>query len=342
MSLSPQVFILIALFGPLYLLIYGRSVQMRRALRRQEQEGEAETPPFAAGKTLTYSRLLQRFTLPEQAFLSEQSKLLLWLYGIMTYASLVTLAAGLLPDSVNRYGLQQSLPERVWYSYLSSYGSAGLYLSFFVVIAAFTAIFSLVTSSSVVSRTRPVPLRILFWGRVGGMYAALLAGVATGVFASLGLLLFVYGPVWKHLFDAARIVAPNVQHLHAAVRLRGLPGVIYMTPEQSRHLILSLQSSAPRIALALVAQCSLAFSFVVAAIALPPRFFGTAALRTFILFVAVIGIQLATILSPRLTRGFFFSTQLGHPPPYAAFVAPVALSVLLLVVAQQAATRREL
>jgi hypothetical protein len=194
-------------------------------------------------------------------------------------------------------------------------------------------------------RTRPVPLRVLFWGQVGAQYVALLAGVATGAFASFLLLLLVYGPVWKHLFDAARIVAPNTMHLHAAVRLRGLPGTMYMTPEQSHHLILALQSSVPRLVLALIAQCSLVFSFVVAAFALPRRFFGNALVRTGLVFAAIPIAQVALTLSPhaaRVTRSLFLSSQLGHPPRYAVFAFPIALSLLLLFLALLATLRHEM
>ncbi len=345
MSISPQIFTLVALFGPIYLLIYIRSMQMRRAQRRQEQEMEIETPPFAPGPPTVYSPLLRRFSLPAQAYLSEQRKLLIWTYGIMAYASLVTLATGLLPESVNRYGLQQSLPERVWYSYLSGYSTAGIYLFLFSLLAALLAIFSLVTSASLALRIRPVPLRVLFWGRVGGMYVALLAGVETGALISLLLLLLVYGPVWKHLLDAAYIVVPNTQHLHAAVRVRGLPGVMYMTPEQSRHLMFSLRSSAPRLALALLAQCSLMFSFVVAAIALPQRWFGKMAVRIMLVVVALPIAQIALPLWPHTAqkaRSLFLSPQLGHPPPYLALAFPAALSLLLLFVALHAVRRHEL
>jgi hypothetical protein len=345
MSVSPVLFTPVALFGPLYVFLLIRRMQLRRTRRRQESEGEIETPPFAPAQPAACSRLLQRFTLPEQAYLNSQRKLLLWLYGIMAYTSLVSLAETLLPGAINRYGLQQSLPERVWYSYLSGFWSAGIFLCLFSLIAALLAIISFVGSSSVVLRTRPVPLRVLFWGLVGGMYLALLAGIATGALASGLLLLLVYGPVWKHLFDAAPIVVPNAMHLHAAVRVRGLPGAMYMTPEQSRHLILSLQSSAPRLALSLIAQCSLVFSLAVAAFALPRRLLGNIAVRMMLVTPVIVLAQIAPDLSPHLahvTRSLFLSSHLGHPPPYAAFAFPIALSFLLLFLARQATLRYEL
>lgn len=345
MSLSPHLFTAIALFSPMYLFIFIRRVQLRRAIRMQELQGDKETRPFTPGRTTSSSRLLHRFTLPERAYLSAQRNLLLWVYGVMAYASFVVLASSLLPGNVDRYGLQQSLPERVWYSYLTAYGSASTYLGIFSFIAAIVAIFGFVTSGPAFLRTRPVSLRFLFWGRVGGIYVALLFGIATGALGSFLTLLVIHGPVWKHLFDAARDVAPNSQHLPAAVHLNGLPGTMYMTVEESHHLMLSLQTSALRLGLALITGSAVMFSFIVAAFALPPRLFGTAALRSFILIIAVIGVQVAAILSPRLarvTRTLFLSTQLGHPPPYLGFVFAITLSFMFLVLAQQAAKRREL
>jgi hypothetical protein len=345
MSLSPQLFTLIALFGPVYLFICIRRLQRRRAIRMQELQGDKAPRPFMPGRNTSSSRLLQRFTLPERAYLTAQRNLLLWVYGVMAYASFVVLASSLLPGNVNRYGLQQSLPERVWYSYLTAYGSASTYLGIVSFIAAIMAILGFITSGPAFLRTRPVSLHFLFWSRVGGVYVALLFGIATGALCSFLTLLVVHGAVWKHLFDSARSVAPNTQHLPAAVRLDGLPGTMFMTVQQSHHLMLLLQTSAPRLGLALVTESAVVFSSIVAAFALPPRFFGTAALRTVILFVAVIGIQLATILSPPLARvssTLFLSTQLGHPSPYLDLIFPITLSFLLLVLAQQAAKRREL
>jgi hypothetical protein len=344
MSLSPQLFTVIALFSPVYLFVFIRRLQLRRTLRMQELQEGREAVSFTPEHSSTSSRLLQRFTLPERAYLNAQRNLLLWMYGYIAYASLVILASSMIPGNVDRYGLQQSLPERVWYSYLSAYGSANVFLWLISFLAAIVAIFAFTASGPAFLRTRPVPLGILFWGRVGGVYVALLAGIATGALSSLLILLVVHGPVWKHLFDAARIVAPNTQHLPASVHVNGLPGTIYLTSPQSHHLMLSLQSSALRLGLALIAGCSLVFSFVVAAFALPSRFFGTAALRTIFVLVAILIAQIATILSPHLahvTRSWFLSPQLGHPPPYSSLILPIALSLLLLVLAQQAAKRHE-
>src|ERR1700679_2105076 len=141
MSLSPQLFTVIALFSPVYLFVFIRRLQLRRTLRMQELQEGREAVSFTPEHSSTSSRLLQRFTLPERAYLNAQRNLLLWMYGYIAYASLVILASSMIPGNVDRYGLQQSLPERVWYSYLSAYGSANVFLWLISFLAAIVAIF---------------------------------------------------------------------------------------------------------------------------------------------------------------------------------------------------------
>jgi hypothetical protein len=113
-----QTWMIVALFAPAYLLIFFHRLRGRRI---QALLANLIAPPFAPQPLSHSGRLLEPFTKPERAYLSRQRNLLLWVYGGFAYASLVILGAGLLPGNVDRYGLGQNLPQRVWYSYLFGY-----------------------------------------------------------------------------------------------------------------------------------------------------------------------------------------------------------------------------
>lgn len=120
---------------------------------------------------------------------------------------------------------------------------------------------------------------------------------------------------------------------------------LYLTSAQSQHLILSLETSPIRLGLALVAGNALVFSLVVALFALPPRLFGSAKVRAVFLVFLGGALQMGPLISPRMAsieRALGISPQLGHPPPYLAAFITIALSLLLLLLAQRAAERFEL
>jgi hypothetical protein len=338
-----QMWMIIALFAPIYLLIFFRHLRGRRI---QALQASRVVPPFAPQPPSHPGRLLEPFTKPERAYLGRQRNLLLHVYGWFAYASLVILGGGLLPGDVDRFGLEQTLPQRVWYSYLLGYRTPGIFwfISLIAALIALNDLFPLAPGVNPFIRTRPVPRNVLFWGRVGGIYVAEIAGLATGILFSWLILLVVYGPVWNHLFDTARVVVSNSQHLPYAVHVHGLTSTMYLTPQQYQHLILSLQTSAIRLGFAFVGGSALVFSVVVALFALPPQLFGNAKARTILVLFGVTGLQIASVIWPkvaRITNMLYISPQLGQPPPYSGMLFPVALSLLLLLVARQAAARRE-
>jgi hypothetical protein len=140
------------------------------------------------------------------------------------------------------------------------------------------------------------------------------------------------------------VVVSNSQHLPYAVHVHGLTGTMYLTPQQYQYLVLSLQTSAFRISIAFVSGSALVFSLVVALFALPPQLFGNAKARTVLVLFGLTALQIASVISAkpaRIAKMLYISPQLGQPPSYAGVLFPLALSVLLLLVARRAAARRE-
>jgi hypothetical protein len=339
-----QTWMIVALFAPVYLLLFFRYLRGRRA---QALQASRVAPPFGPQPASHSSRLLERFTKPERAYLSRQRNLLLYVYGWFAYASLVILGGSLLPANVGRYGLEQNLPQRVWYSYLLGYRTPGIFwlISLVAALIALNDLVPLAPGVNPFIRTRPVPRRVLFWGRVGGIYVAEIAGLATGILFSWLILLVAYGPVWNHLYDTARVVVSGSQHLPNAVRVTGLPGTMYLTSQQDQHLLLSFQTSAIRLSFAFVGGSALVFSVVAALFALPPQLFGNAQARTILVLFGMTALQIAVVILPNVARTavmLYISPQLGQPPPYSGVLFPVVLSVLLLLLARQASARREL
>jgi hypothetical protein len=341
-----QTWMVVALFAPVYLLLLFNYLRGRRI---QALQASRVAPPFAPQPASNASLLLEAFTKPERAYLSRQRNLLLSVYGWFAYASLVILGGSLLPANVDHYGLEQALPQRVWYSYLLGYRNPAIFwlISLVTALIALNDLVLQVPGGSPFIRTRPVSRGVIFWGRIGGIYIAEIAGLATGILFSWFILLAAYGPVWNHLFDTARVVASNSQHLPSAVQVhvQGLTSTMYLTPQQYQHLMLSLQTSAIRLSFAFVGGSALVFSVAVALFALPPRLFGNAQARTLLILLGVTGLQIASVILPKVARianMLYISPQLGQPPPYAGVLFPVALSVLLLLLARQAVARREL
>lgn len=362
---APLIPILIPVFAylaPIVILIIIGRIKVRRKNRQQELEGDVPTPSFETASEPQPGIFLRRFNPAQRVYLREQRAIVRFGGLYAAWIFIVLLGSGLLPQSVDRYGIDQSLPQRVWFSYLSHLAAAVGAVGIIALFASVIALSNLVLASAAsFIRTRPLTLRFLFWARVGPALATLLAALLTAAACSFLLLLALHGPVWKHLFENFNIVsvsAPTPAHhtanansvtvtlvpssLHAGTKMVFLGNHGHI---QAMHLIASLQTSPPRLLLSAITTTFLAFSFFSVAITLPVRlqhiklFIGVFVWCFVLLDVAFV--MVGGFISPRLARILFLYVSPGPPPPYAFALIPLLLSIAFLCLAQFQATRLE-
>jgi len=313
------------------LIVYGR-IKIARAKRKGTDGDPLVVPDFEPKPEAVPGFFLSYFSVPQRAYLRQQIALGRAFYYIVAYLFVVVFTSGLLPSSVDRYGPEQPLAQRVWYSYLEHITLGELALDAMMVMAAMIAVYALTTGAQAVfNRTRPLTHRFLFWARILSAIATILASLATALAVSFVLLLLFYGPVWLHLLDTLA------------------PGTV-LSHRQEMHLIQSLQTSVPRLFLSLATMALLIFSAGVLLLILGSWFpnkrtgrgmaviFGLAGGIAFVHFVHVVRGPLALLLS----RVFFLYMDLGPPPRYGYVLVPVLASTVLLFIAQRLIRRVEL
>jgi hypothetical protein len=339
--MSGGMIIFLEIIAPLVALIaYGR-IKIAMARRKAEAEDApavAVKLPFEPKPEPTPGLLLRLFSTPQRAYLRQQIALAKGCFYIVGWVSLVLFTAGLLPQYVNEYGLEQPLAQRVWYSYLNHVTLSEFWFAFAALGGALIALSALTTDApAIFNRTRPLTRSFLFWARVLPAIATVLAAIAMGAVVSLLLLLVFYGPVWLHLLDALQ--APN-----GSLLMQGL------TAQQSTHLVHLLLTSAPRIFLSMTTTAILVFAVFAAMIAQPFNILQKRSSKfatvPFAFVGSFMGIAIIHIVHGanflRVSHATFVYLSLGPPPPYMYVLLPLAASALLLYLAQLLVARKEL
>jgi len=330
--MNGNTIIVIELVAPLAILIVWGRLKIARARRKAADVDCAPVQPFEPKLEPASGFVLSSFSVPQCTYLRQQIALGRAFYYIVAYLLVVVFTSGLLPTSVDRYGPEQPLAQRVWYSYLEHITLGELALDAMMVMAAMIAVYALTTGAQAsFNRTRPLTLRFLFWARILSAIATILASLATALAVSFVLLLLFYGPVWLHLLDTFQ------------------PGTV-LSHRQEMHLIQSLQTSVPRLFLSLATMALLVFSAGVLLLTLGSWFpnkstgrgmaviFGLAGGIAVVHLVHVVRGPLALLLS----RVFFLYMDLGPPPRYGYVLVPVLTSAVLLFIAQRLIRRVEL
>jgi len=362
MSFPSQLILVFAIFAPIFIFIIVSNLKVRRKNRQQELEGDVPPPPFEPASEPPPGIFLRRFNQAQRVYLRAQRATARFGGLYAAWIFFVLLSCGLLPQSVDRYGIDQSLPQRVWFSYLSDFATVGGVCGIIALVTSFIALSNLVsTSSASFIRTRPLTLRFLFWARVGPALASLLAALIIAAACSLLLLLALYGPVWKHLFENSNSVpvalAPPVQHIahsnfasvilstsvqHAGTKMVFLGSHGHI---QAMHLVASLQTSPLRLFLSAITTTLLIFSIVAVLITLPGHFQRIKLITVMFVWCLVLffeaSVMIGGLTSPRLARTLFLYASPGSPPPYAFALIPLLLSIAFLCLAQFQATRLE-
>jgi hypothetical protein len=334
--MSPFAIMAVEGAAPIVLFIIYMRVKLVRKRRKEaadELAGIDPHPPFSPQPEPPLNFLYRRFSSPQRAYLHQQMRLAKGTFPIYAWAFIIFFTSGLLPGFVNSHGVDQPLPQRVWYCFLAHASMVGNIYGIMVVLAAFVATSGLTLGpQAVLFRTRPFSTHFLFYARMAAANLTVLASLLTGMTVSILLLLIFYGPVWLHLFDTVSTISP----------------------EQALHLREVLQTSPPRLFLSLMTTAVLLFSLASAFFSMPLRILRRRAGGAVALPLAVVWLFLmlnllnsyhVLVLGGGLDPSFgalFIYFQLGPPPPYAFALIPVAVSTGLLILAQRLTSRIEL
>jgi hypothetical protein len=186
MSLSPPRFILLSFFVPLIVVIIVGKVRLRRQAAELERNGGVE-PAFAPIDPPPPSLFLQRFSLPERTYLLRYKPITMLI--ICAYVFLISLSGGLLPASIQKFGLPGGGSRSIWHSYLFGITTSTAIYSLFALMSGFLASVELFRAATAnFARTRPISRRLIFWGRIAPSLVPLLAGFALAVVLSLTVL----------------------------------------------------------------------------------------------------------------------------------------------------------
>ena len=331
--MSAGLVLFLEFIAPLVILIvYVRIKNLinKRKLAALQSQPISAPAPFEPKPEPTPNLFMRRFSLPQRAYLRQQIATGKAFYYIAAWGFIVFFTSGLLPQYVNRYGLEQPLAQRVWYSYLLHISVVNVIFGIMMLASALLAVSGLISASQAIfNRTRPLTLSFLFWARVLPAIATILASLATGMAVSFVLLLIFYGPVWLHLLDASSLSA--------------------LTRVQASHLVQILQTSAPFTFLSLITTALLIFSAAVVLISQPFPFLRNRPSKSVLLpltmFFGILGSEAVHFLGgpffSRWSRILFMYTTLGPPPPYVYALVPILASASLLVLAAFCISRVE-
>ena len=318
-----------------YILVIVIAVRFQRKATAKAERNGGMDPPFAPEYLPPSEFLLGHFRTPERAYLLQRKQALRWLACIYLYAFLIMTCENLLPEFIAQSGIAGGGPLSIWHSYLAGITQARhIYVLFSFIGGSIASAEISLRSTAVFPRTRPISHRLIFWGRIAPSLATLLGAYALAVGISLLVLVLGYGPVYNHLWNAA-----------------SLPSIIFGQLEIQK-VVLTLQTSAPRIFLSSVTTLLLDFSLVVTAFFLPLRNRLSKAVAVgIILFFGVVATSFVNIfhdmhifpgIIPDISRFLFLYSYLGAPPPYAYATIPIAISIALLTLASFFSERLEI
>jgi hypothetical protein len=316
MSLPAPGLWLFAFFVPLAVVIIVGKVRLRRQADELERNGGVE-PAFAPAGPPPPSFLLQRFSLPERTYLLRYKPIVRLITG--AYAFLVILSSGMLPASIREFGLLGGGPQSIWHSYLSGIMMPSIYIFLAVLSGMLASVEISMGATANFARTRPISRRLIYWGRIAPSFFTLLGTFALAAVLSFAILVICYGPVYRHLLDAA------------------LRSHVALDPDAAKDLALLLRTSVAGLFLSIATTLMLGFSITVATLALPLPMGRYRVASIFLLWIGVLGYQMAAIFmngtNYGLSRFFFLYSHLGPPPPYVYALVPITLSAVLLLIA---------
>jgi hypothetical protein len=309
------------LFAPLPVLIAVGRVRIRvRRRRLGVSEEPVEVKPFEPKPEPTPGWWLRRFSLPERTYLRQQAGTAKAGFYVVAWCFFALASSSLLPGDLDRFvGWPAGSPQLIWFDYLQGAFVENMLGLVMAVGTAMAAGYGLIPGlgMSAMHRTRPLTLRLLYWGRVGPALATLLAGYAVGIALSLLLLLALHGPVWRHL---------NVNGQGLALTLIEMRRIAWM-----------LRVSPAKLVLAAATSMSMVFAALVAFVHLPlgkarlPKWtgwvLGLTVYESFSTFGPMVLPHVSNVL-------FLYGLTAKTPPPWIAALVPVCMTGVLLCCGQ--------
>jgi hypothetical protein len=321
MNLSSPVLAFLAIFflgtgGPIFAVKIWTHYRLKKG-RLALKNGEPPATPFEPKPEPAPGIFLRRFNPPQRVYLRRQRRIWLLGYILCSWILFVTFSVSLPPQMADNGGFALSLPQSVWYTCVRvGFGVDVTFCSLSAVLFGGIAV-QRKTVAVRFMRTRPVTLRLIFWGRTGLALTNLLAGITTAALGFFLLLLIFYGPVWNHVPSA--ISAQEI------------------TEQQADYVISALQTSPARLVLSLLTTSTLVFSLVVLLRSLPwsplPNPNSIAGITLFsCLYAVAFSLMWVFLLSPPFARVLFFYNykDVGPPPSYAYALIAITIAAALL------------
>lgn len=337
------------LIGPLPLLILYAVLRARLKLRkeplRNTQFPESNQKPYEPETPPQPNAFLRSFPLAAQLYLRRQWTVTcfgfltaLWIFTVLLCGSLIPPFAHNLPTA----------EQRVWLSFVTGASVSGAGLP--ALIAIFAAVIAgagIVGSAATFTHTRPVPLRVIFWGRILPALAALLLASAISIGIAFSTLRITFGPVWNSVPTSARD-SGALQH-----------GLINLDDDETtqqavaRRLQWLAQNPMPRILASSITTTMLCFSALILVFCQPfgaHRKFSSGPMKwiaPMVAFGAIFAFNLlkhrsSTSSSRHLSQLFFYNSPFQVPPPWRFLPVPIVLSIALLFLSERLFLRRDI
>jgi hypothetical protein len=310
---------------PIILLV----IYIRTTLRKQQLALESNQPLAPAKREQEPNAFMLRFTPAERVYLRTQMRslpiiltLVIWLLtfqmtiGIFTnfpHADLWT------DDSVMR-----------WYTFVQILGGTPPFATFLALGTAMTTILPLRSAGpAIFYRTRPLSIRFLFWSRVIPALTIVITGFVIATALSLGIFILLHGRPWEHLpaIIPRHLGADDsdIVDTYAALRISSLPRMLLST---------------------LLWTCVLCTAGILA-LSLPFNARGPIPKRPlFIMLGLFMVIPMVRLLSDfdvaHTPRWLFLYSSPGPPPPWHLATFPMAVALILLIIASRLIRRVEL
>jgi|GEM_PF-4346383 len=348
------------LIGPIPLLIL-YAVFRARIKRRKQAATDTQLPaptakPYEPEAHSHPSIFMSRFPLTTQLYLRQQWTVAsfgfiasLWIFTNVLCGSLIPPFADKLPTH----------DQRVWLSFVTgaSVWSSGLPAAIALFAGIITAT-GIVGSAATYNRTRPISMRVIYWGRVLPAFATLLLAAAVSIGIAFTALRIAYGPVWNSVSASTTTTGTRTQvviHMEIPAHSqdhpllsRGQPPIPNGSPQMAviRRLLWLTQNPAPRIFASALTTMSLVFSIFILIFCQPFGAYKNIArglmlgIAPFFIIAAAFLLNFAKRSSAgtssfrHLSQFLFYSPPFQGPPPWRFLPVPIVLSIALLFLSE--------
>ncbi|MGI4829628.1 MAG: hypothetical protein ACRYFU_15750 [Janthinobacterium lividum] len=356
------------LIGPIPLLIFYANIRAR-IKRRKQPATDTQLPapnakPYESEAHSQPNIFMSRFPLTTQLYLRQQWTVArfgfiasFWIFTNVLCGSLIPPFADKLPTHDQRVWLSFVTWASVWSSVLPAA---------IAILAGIIAANGIIGSGATYNRTRPISMRVIYWGRVLPAFAALFLAATISIGIAFTAMRIAYGPVWNSLSASTTTTGTRTQvviHMDIPAHSQDHPflsaGQLSIrdgSPQMAviqRCLWLS-QNPAPRIFASSITTMALVFSTFILIFCQP---FGAhkniarglmlgiapfGSITVVFLFNVAKGHSAATSSFRHLSQLLFYSPPFQAPPPWRFLPIPIVLSIALLFLSERFYLRRDI